>query len=292
MKETNTFIPFGGPDVHTDDMAAAAAIVLPICYEVGASYGTGSGQGPFHLLTASVELETMDEEMFVDWGEIGIHTVPAFVPSETPEAAVEEIKNKAGHYLDTGKFVLALGGDHAITIGLAAAVAQRYPEVGILQIDAHLDLRNEYHGSRYNHACVMRRVAEDIRAPFVQVGIRSFSPEEAAYIRANDIRPFFAHETADPSDNVWMDAVIERLPETVYVSLDLDGLDPSFVPGTGTPEPGGLTYRQVVELIRRLGLRRRVVAADINELAKIEGTQVSEFTAAKLATKMFVHFLK
>lgn len=274
----------------TSDISAASVIVLPICYEAAPSYGAGSGEGPLHLLNASVELEAMDEETFTDWSRAGIYTVSPLFPEGDPGAAVDEIRRKAAGFLDTGKFLLSLGGDHAITIGLAAAAAERYPRIGVLQIDAHLDLRETWHGSKYNHACVMRRLADDFHIPFVQVGIRSFSPEEAEYVQANRLTPFFAHET-DPLDNSWMDAAIDRLPEKVYLTLDLDGLDPAFIPGTGTPEPGGLTYRQVVELIRRLGRSRKVVAADINELVKIPGTQVSEFTAAKLATKMFVYLL-
>jgi len=274
----------------TSDISAASVIVLPICYEAAPSYGAGSGEGAFHLLNASVELEAMDEETFRDWTRAGVFTVPPVSPEGDPETVVAEIRRMAAGYLETGKFLLSLGGDHAITIGLAGAAVDVFPEIGVLQIDAHLDLREEWHGSRNNHACVMRRLADDFHIPFVQVGIRSFSAEEAEYIKTNAIYPFFAHDI-DPLDHSWMDAAIDRLPETVYLTLDLDGLDPAFVPGTGTPEPGGLSYRQVVELIRRLGRRRKVIAADINELAKIPGSQVSEFTAAKLATKMFVHFL-
>jgi agmatinase len=160
-----------------------------------------------------------------------------------------------------------------------------------LQIDAHTDLRQEWNGSSYNHACVMRRLADDVKTPFVQVGIRSFSPEEAQLIRERGYTPFYAHEI-DPFDNSWIDLVVEALPEMVYITLDLDGLDPSVIPGTGTPEPGGLSYRQVVNLIKRVGSDRKVVAADINELVKIKGSQVSEYTAAKLASKIIVYCVK
>jgi len=157
-----------------------------------------------------------------------------------------------------------------------------------MQVDAHLDLRDEWNGSRYNHACVMRRVIEDVGLPAVQIGIRSFSPEEADYVRSRHLTPFYAHEI-NPRDNTWIERAVEALPENVYLTIDLDGLDPSVIPGTGTPEPGGLSYRQLVSLIRAVGKKRKVVAADINELAKIGGTQVSESTAAKIATKIFVY---
>jgi len=134
----------------------------------------------------------------------------------------------------------------------------------------------------------MRRVVEDMALPVVQVGIRSFSSEEADFIRHRGLSPFFAHQI-EQNDPSWIQQVVERLPEHVYMTIDLDGLDPSVLPGTGTPEPGGLLYRQLVGLIQTVGRSRKVVAADINELSKIEGTTVSEFTAAKLATKFFVY---
>ncbi len=282
------FIPFGGDDVQIQNIDDARVIILPIYYEVAPSYGTGSGDGPFHLLTASHELETIDEETWEDWSHIGLHTLPALTPSTDPEKAISEIQKAAKTHLDSGKFLMAIGGDHAISIGLIMAAAQKHSDIGVLQIDAHMDLRDTWHGSRFNHGCVMRRVADDIQIPFVQVGIRSFSPEEAAYIKSKDLKPFYAHQI-HPLDDSWMDVALKRLPEKIYLSIDVDGLDPSVMPGTGTPVPGGLTYRQVVELIKKIGASKKVIAADITELAKIKGTQVSEFTAAKIATKLFVY---
>lgn len=286
--DISSYMQFGGPDVRFEEPDRAKVVVLPVYYEASPSYGSGSGQGAYHILRASFELECMDEESFVNWGDIGIHTLPALIPVSDPDAAINHIREIAARYMGTDRFLLSLGGDHAVTIGLAGAAADTFEDVGVLQIDAHLDLRDEYNGSRNNHACVMRRVADDMKMPFVQVGIRSVAPEEGAYIREKKIRPFFAHDI-DPADNKWMDEVIDRLPKKVYLTLDLDGLDPSVVPGTGTPEPGGLTYRQVVGLIRKLGARRQVIGADVNELAKIEGSQVSEFTAARLAAKIIVY---
>ena len=190
--------------------------------------------------------------------------------------------------LDAGGFPLILGGDHAVTIGPARAVAERFPDACVLQVDAHLDLRDEWNGSRHNHACVMRRVADEARLPFVQVGIRSFSPEEHRYVVENRLEPVYAHHI-DPIDNRWIEDVVSRLSPRVYLTIDLDGLDPSVVPGTGTPEPGGLSYRQLLALLAAVGARRRVIGADINELAKVPGSQVSEFTAARIAVKILVH---
>ncbi len=285
------FIPFGGEAIYTKNLEDARVVVLPVYYEMAPSYGAGSGEGPYHLLSASVELECLDEETLVDWRKLGIHTLSGLEPTQDPEIAVREIEEAASNFLTDRHFLLSVGGDHAITVGLARAASERYPGVGILQIDAHLDLRNTWNGSPYNHACVMRRIGDDLKLPFVQVGIRSFCPEELEYIKSRHLYPFYAHNL-NPSDDSWMDDVVYALPEYVYITIDLDGLDPSIMPGTGTPVPGGLTFRQIVELIKRVGAEKRVVAADINELAKIDGSVVSEFTAAKLATKLFVFCLK
>lgn len=282
------FINFGGDEVPAMDLAQADIVVLPLCYEQAVSYGTGSKHAPFHILDASVQLESLDEESLVDWGRFRIHTAAPLMPTGDPETAVAQMEAAAASIISQKKFLLSLGGDHAVSIGPIRAAAARYADIGVLQVDAHLDLRDTWNGSRYNHACVMRRVADDIGVPVVQVGIRSFSSEEADYIRSKGFRPFYAHGI-DPMDSSWIQHVLEALPRHVYLTIDLDGLDPGVLPGTGTPEPGGLSYRQLVGLIQAVGRRRRVIAADITELAPIEGSHVSEFTAAKIATKIFVN---
>lgn len=284
------FIPFGGNEIQIKDIDRSRIVVLPLCYENAPSYRTGSGKGPFHILDASSHVEFLDEEALVDWSALKIHTLQPLFPSNDPQKAVAEMQKAAEDIINRNKFLLSLGGDHAISIGLIKAAANIYPDVGVLQIDAHLDFRDTWNGSRYNHACVMRRVVEDMNLPVIQVGIRSFTQEEAEFAAGRNLTPFYAHKI-DLLDNTWIEAVVNALPAKVYITLDLDGLDPSVIPGTGTPEPGGLTYRQLVQLIKNVGWRKKVVAADINELAKIEGSNVSEFTAAKIATKIFVYCL-
>ncbi len=288
MGHTEKFTPFGGEDVQEQDIDRSRIVVLPLCYENAPSYGRGSRNGPLHILNASSQLERLDEETLSDWGAFNIHTMQPFYPSNDPKKAVLEMEKASANILSQNKFLLSLGGDHAISIGPIMAAANHVPDVGILQIDAHLDLRNEWNGSRYNHACVMRRVVEDMGLPAVHVGIRSFSPEEAVFAEKIAARIFYAHRIK-PTDDSWMEDVIDALPSKVYLTIDLDGLDPSVIPGTGTPEPGGLSYRQLVALIKYVGWKRKVVAADINELVKINGSNVSEYTAAKIATKIFVY---
>lgn len=283
---------FGETGAGVSRIEDAAIVVLPLCYEHAVSYGTGTVDGPLHLLEASAQLEVMDEETFQDWRRAGIYTLDAFRPDpDDPARAVDQMYMLALDVIRRKRFLLSLGGDHAVSIGPIRAAAEIWPNLGVLQIDAHLDLRETWNGSPLNHACVMRRVMADMGLKAVQVGIRSFSSEEYHYVQEQGLKPYFASRI-DPLNDAWMDEAIDQLPENVYLTFDLDGLDPAVMPGVGTPEPGGLSYRQVVTLIRKLGEKRHVVAADITELSKIPHTQVSEFTAAKLATKIFVHCLQ
>ena len=282
------FVPFGGAEFQTETVQLADIVLLPLCYEHAPSYGSGSGKAPYHILDASTQLESFDEEAFIDWGAMNIHTLNPLTPAGNPEQAIAQMATAARTILSEKKFLLSLGGDHAVSLGPIAAAAGIYPGLSVLQIDAHLDLRDAWNGSRYNHACVMRRVVGDMGLPVVQVGIRSFSKEEAEYIQKQNFRPFFAHNI-HPVDDSWIKRVVNRLTDTVYITFDLDGLDPSVLPGTGTPEPGGLGYRQAIGLLKQVGKTKRVIAADINELVKIEGSNVSEFTAAKLAAKFFIY---
>ncbi|CAN2042383.1 Agmatinase 1 [Candidatus Magnetomoraceae bacterium gMMP-15] len=286
MKHNHLY--FGDEEVKNCSMDKAGIVILPLPYEACSSYGKGSSKGPYHILDASYQLEIIDEETLINWGSLPIHTcLPLSLPSD-PKQAVDRMEQAAYDILASEKFLLSLGGDHAISIGPIRAAAKIFSNIGVLQFDAHLDLRNEWNGSKYNHACVMRRVVDDMGLPIVQVGIRSFSPEELNLVQKRDYKPFYAHKI-NHLNNIWISEVIERLPENVYLTIDLDGLDPSVLPGTGTPEPGGLSYRQLINLIKAVGEKRKVVAADINELIPIKGSHVSEFIAAKIASKIFVY---
>jgi agmatinase len=282
------FIPFAHGETKVCSFEDAEIVILPIPYESALSYGTGCGKAPYYILDASTQLESIDEETLINWGEFSIHTLLPFVTDSEPEKAVDQMEEVALSVFTKNKFLLSIGGDHAVSIGLIRAASKKFPRMGVLQFDAHLDLRNEWNGSRFNHACVMRRVVDDMGLPVIQAGIRSFSSEEAILVKKRGYKPFYAHNIS-PLDNGWMDEAIERLPEKIYLSIDVDGLDPSVMPGTGTPEPGGLSYRQLIRLIEKLGKKRHVIGSDINEVMPIEGFHVSEFTAAKIASKVIVY---
>jgi agmatinase len=285
------FVHFGGDEVRPVPLSAARFAILPFCYESSPSYGTGSRFGPLHLLNASAQLEPLDEETLIPWADLPLHTAKPLYPSDHPEKAVQEMTAAAARAMDDGATPLILGGDHAVALGGITAAAERYPDLAVLQVDAHLDLRNIWNGSPLNHACVMRRAVDDLELPAAFVGTRAICREELDFIRRRDVSPFFAHDILARPDAEWIGEVVSSLPERVYLSFDLDGLDPAVLPGTGTPEPGGLGYRQAVALIRALGERRTVVGADFCELAPIPGSQVSEYTAARLVAKFLVHCL-
>jgi agmatinase len=229
-------------------------------------------------------MECLDEQTLTPWVDQRIYTKAPLYPDPRPDAAVREMEDAAEAVIGAGKRLLSLGGDHAVSIGPIAAAARRFPEMAVVQVDAHLDLRDTWNGSRYNHACVMRRASEDLGLPIIPMGIRSIAPEERDYLDAKGISPIYAHDIRD--GDLWLQRIRDRLPETVYLTIDVDGLDPAVIPGTGTPEPGGLDYRQLLSLIQLLGRHCRVVAADIVELVKLPHSQVSEYTAARIAQKI------
>ncbi len=268
------------------DPATARYAVLPIPFEQTVTYQRGTAGGPMAVIEASAQVEWFDEELLEEFVSPGIATYPVVHPAPSVDGQGERILDAAGRLVSAGKFLLALGGEHSITPALVKAVAAERGGLSVLQIDAHADLRDSYQGSPHSHACVMRRVLE-LTDRVSQVGIRSYSREEHEFLRATGRRlvtpPLIA---ADPG---WIDTVLEELGEQVYVTVDIDGLDPSIAPGTGTPEPGGLTWAQVTRLLRRVCEARTVVAADITEVRPLDGNCVTEFLAARLAYKIIAY---
>lgn len=270
------------------DYAKARFAVLPIPYDATTSYQAGTRNGPEAILSASRVLEEMDEELFVETYRHGIVTMsPVTVDVSGPEAMHRNILEAARRIVADGKFLLGLGGDHSVTSALYKAHAERYGKLSMLQIDAHLDLRDAYEHSPYSHASVMRRVLEAGVESIVPVGIRNVCAEELALVREQKINMVTARSCRDSND--WIETVVDALSDSVYVSVDIDGFDPAFAPGTGTPEPGGLDWYQVTDLLRAVSCRKKIVGADIVEVMPIPGQNVTEFLAARLAYKIMTY---
>jgi agmatinase len=274
---------FGALPAALAARARAAAIILPVPYDATTSARAGAREGPMAIIDASQEMELYDAELDREVAEVGIHTLPELAPdARGPEATLRRVERVARRLLRTGKLLVTLGGEHSITIGAVRAVRAEHPGVGVLQLDAHADLRDRYMGSPYSHACVGRRLAEG--GPLVQVGIRSLSAEEAAYLQAGPCRLFWARDIVGRTD--WIPEVVATLPDEVYITIDLDVFDAGLMPAVGTPEPGGLGWYEVLALLRAVAHSRRVVAADVVELAPREGPAACSHLAALLVYKL------
>jgi agmatinase len=273
---------FGGTTPTTADFDRARVVILPVPLDRTTSYVAGTRNGPHEILVASSHMELWDEETETDVHSIGIFTMPEMeFPFGTIDEVVHEIRRVASEIVSRGKFPVVIGGEHSITPPIVAALAEHHPGLSVLQIDAHADLRDSYMGTPHNHACAMRRVLE--YAPATQVGIRSLSPEEAAAIPSLSTRVFYDFDMRN--DPRWMDRVVESLSETVYVTIDVDGFDPAIMPATGTPEPGGLSWYEVLGLLRRVTEKKRVVGFDLVELSPMGGNVAPNFLCAKLIYK-------
>jgi N1-aminopropylagmatine ureohydrolase len=274
---------FGGTTPTTSDFAHARVIIFPIPLDRTTSYVPGTRNGPHEILIASSHMELWDEETQTDVHSIGIFTLPEMeFPYASMDEVAREIRRVTSELVKRDKFVVALGGEHAITGPLVAAFASKYPGLSVLQIDAHADLRETFMGTPYNHACAMRRVLEYARC--TQVGIRSLSPEEAQAAPTLPTEIFYDYNMRDNPD--WIDRIVDSLSETVYVTIDVDGFDPAIMPATGTPEPGGLTWYEGLSLLRRVIERRNVVGCDIVELSPMPGNVAPNFLCAKLVYKI------
>jgi agmatinase len=281
--EQLTLGEFGGTTPTTTDFEHARVIIFPVPLDRTTSYVPGTRNGPHEILVASSHMELWDEETQTDVHSIGIFTLPEMeFPFGTLDEVMSEIQRVASELVTRDKFIVALGGEHAITGPLVAAVAARHPGLSVLQIDAHADLRQTFMGSPHNHACAMRRVVE--HAPATQVGIRSLSTEEAAVAPTLATTIFYDYKMRE--DPNWMDRVVDSLSETVYITIDVDGFDPAIMPATGTPEPGGLSWYEGLSLLRRVIERRKVVACDIVELSPMPGNVAPNFFCAKLIYKI------
>ena len=281
------FLPFNflGLDEEESEYDESKVVILPVPYERTVSFGRGTSKGPHSIIYASRSLELYDDELKCEPYEVGIHTMAELESNVDPEQMAEELSDVCTDLLEDNKFIITLGGEHSITYGAVKAHKKKYGEFSVLNIDAHCDLRDSYEGTKYNHACVMRRIVDD-GIPITEVGIRSYSIEEAEFIdKRSDIKIIHARDINEKNNEKWIEDVESNLLSKVYISIDMDGFDPSIVPGTGTPEPGGLNWQQVIGIIRKIFASHEVIGMDIVELAPIAGIIGPDVLAAKLAYK-------
>jgi agmatinase len=269
----------------------ARVVILPVPYEQTTSFGKGTAMGPSSILEASAQVELYDEELDAEIYTLtgGIATLKPMDIAGKDAAAVESVRKRVRDLIEQDKTVVCIGGEHTISIGAARAHSERYQDISILQLDAHSDLREEYEGNRYSHACVMARIHE-FNKEIVQVGIRSQCREEADFIRQKKISTFYAHDLREgrygAGGHEWHDAVIGSLRENVYLTIDCDFFDPGLMPAVGTPEPGGFGWDETVSFLRSLAERRRIVGFDVAELSPISGLIHPQFVIAKLIYKL------
>jgi agmatinase len=268
---------FGGIPPAYSAYESSPIVILPVPFDATSTWIKGADKGPEAILEASANMELYDIDTDSEVYLKGIHTANPVIEKSSPEALARQVHDTVNKFLEDGKFVVTLGGEHSVTIGAVQAFAEKIPGLSVLQIDAHTDMRQEYEGSRFNHACVMARVRE--MCPIVQVGIRSMDVIEKPYLSKDRI--FFAKDIVG-GHSAWIDEVIEKLNYHVYVTIDLDGFDPSIMPATGTPEPGGLGYYDVINLLRKLIVEKKLVGFDVVELCPIQNSKASDFLASKL----------
>ena len=279
-------LAFGGALPEPRTFEDSRIVILPVPVDRTTSYVGGTRNGPREILQASSHMELWDEEVGVDIHREGIFTLPEMeLPFGEMAPLIEEIKRVATEIVRREKFLVALGGEHSITPPLVAAAAGQYAGLSVLQIDAHADLRESYMGSPHNHACAIRRTLE--YAPVTQVGIRSLSTEEAEAAPRLATKIFY--DCSMRQDANWVDAVVDGLRDPVYITIDVDGLDPAIMPATGTPEPGGLSWYEILALLRATIERRNVIGCDVVELSPLPGVIAPNFLCAKLIYKILTY---
>jgi len=266
---------FGGNEV-VYNYQESGIIIVPVPYDETSTWMKGADKGPEAILDASVNLEFYDLETASEAHLKGIHTVAPVLEKETPVKLVTAVHDKIFSLLGEKKFPVTIGGNHTVSIGAIKAFSEHYDKLSILQLDAHADLRQSYEGSEFNHACAMARAREC--APIVQVGIRSMSVEELPYVEKD--RMFCSHELF--YDKTLYKKALDKLSENVYITIDLDVFDPSIMPSTGTPEPGGPEYFELMHFLRDVIKSRNVVGFDVVELCPSSTNRAPDFMAAKI----------
>lgn len=277
METKNTY---AGIPKEYGNLATSKIVIIPVPYDGTSTWQKGADKGPQAFLDASENMELYDIETDSEVYKEGVFLADAITVNSSPEAVVEEVHQTTKKYINRNKFVTIFGGEHSISIGTIRAFNECFNNLTVLHIDAHADLRKEYEGSSCNHACAVYEANQTTN--LVQVGIRSMDISEKRTMNPDKV--FFAHEMA--VNEYWMDDVIDQLTENVFITFDLDAIDPSLLPSTGTPEPGGLFYYETLEFLKKVFAEKNVVGFDMVELCPNENEKSSDFLAAKLFYKM------
>ena len=267
------------------DLANAGAVLIPIPYDSTTSVRSGARLGPSSIIEASYGLEDYDWELDLDVSLVGIHTTHAVEPyTGDPTQMVQRVKQAVSAYISPRRLVGVIGGDHSVCIGSALAHLQTYPDMSVLYLDAHADLRDDYLGTAWGHSSGARRISE--HCPLTLAGIRSMAPDERDYLESAGIPTYAWPPPQRESSAYYAEKIVAGLGSQVYVSVDLDVLDPSLMAAVGTPEPGGMFWHDIIAILRVLSRRRQIVGFDVNELAPREGPPACAYIAAKLVYKI------
>lgn len=273
-------VRYGDLPIAYSNSKKSRIVILPVPYDATSTWMRGSAKGPDAILDASRNMELYDIETGAEVYRKGIFTDESLKVSDAAEVMVGEVRTKVSEWLKKGKYVVTIGGEHSVSVGAVAAYLKKYPKMSVLQLDAHADLRPDYQGSRFNHACTMARIREF--CPVTQVGIRSMNSEEMKYIEPGRI--FFQERIL--REKGWKDRVLETLSDQVYLTVDLDVLDPSIMPSTGTPEPGGMDWYTMLALVRNVADKKELIGFDVVELCPSRQNRAPDFLAAKLIYKI------
>ncbi len=277
---------FGDLPEEYSALEHARVVIVPVAYDRTSTWLKGANEGPTAIIEASAHMELYDIETNSEVYQKGIFTAETIDGKLPPEDMVERVREKVQYYIDNDKYVVVVGGEHSVSIGSVRAHLSNNANMTVMQLDAHCDLRDEYEGSKYNHACIMARVRE--LCPAVQVGIRSMDSSEKEALDISSV--VFAKDIHKNKD--WIEKAISKLSEKVYITIDLDVFDPSIMPSTGTPEPGGLLWYDVLELLKAVFENKDVVGFDVVELCPNQRNKAPDFLAAKLIYKLLSYKFK
>jgi len=278
---------FGGNQVKADyaGYKKSKAVIIQCPYDLTACYKKGTKKGPAAIIDASEHIELFDEELKTETFRAGIFTMPPLPIEELPpEKMIETVKKEVEGVIRDEKVPVVIGGEHSVSIGAVKAVSEMCKDVTVLHFDAHHDLRDEYENSKFSHACVARRFLES--CPVMQVGMRSLSKDEQDFINSNppNLKVMNVYDILDTA--TWKEQIVKNLSDNVYISLDIDVFDPSIFPSTGTPEPGGIGWYELLELLKMVSRYKKIVGFDVVELMPIENMVAPDFVAAKLIYRL------